>query len=266
MGRLAEAQTSAASGTSTLMQAIQRLSDVQRDTLDESRSSAQLGRPVLRRILQEVDETILPRSLELRDQAGGTLSLLVSNRRLVELSGVNPDDAPSDPDEMATLAAERIERFVGDDREISIRRDRRVRHGAAGHVSCSAAALAAELGMSLDPPPQGERIETLIRKLSRHAEAMLHLGKGDGSNMATGSESATDMLAALEAGGLARSGPTGTGPQCRQGSINCVAFPLSDGSAILRAQEGEDRLLALLAPNQLESAMQAWQRLFATGY
>ena len=122
-----------------------------------------------RAILEEIDETILPRTLDFSAPDGSTLTLEVARRRLLAIAA-HPDApadgperdrllAPLSPDDDAALAAvaDAIARFAGAAAHLTVAVAPLSRPAGAGPLGRSAAAIAGMLGITLyDAAPQVE--------------------------------------------------------------------------------------------------------------
>jgi hypothetical protein len=123
---------------------------------------------LVRRVLDEIDETILARGLTFRADHDSALGMEVANRRLLRLTAL-PDDlvddeaAPAllspiaaDDEHALALVAETIHRFAAGRQGLSVETVPLTHPAERGAVGRSAAALAQALGIDLyaDPAPE----------------------------------------------------------------------------------------------------------------
>jgi hypothetical protein len=169
-----------------------------------------------RAILEEIDETILPRTLEFRAPDGSALSLEVANRRLLGIAGP-PDGpegeahlAPLPPDDDAALArvADALARFAGSAASLTVAAAPLSRAAGAGTLGRSAAAIAEVLGLTLyDTAPRVEMPDPAKgfgAGLARLALAMAEVS-GSEPGPATGHDAeAVGRLSALTPDAFAR--------------------------------------------------------------
>ena len=127
-------------------------------------------------IMQEIDETILPRTLTFRNDVAGVLVLEVANRRLLS---VNDALAPQTGERGEVLTAELvqvIEAFLASTNELKISASRLGRPIGPDEIGCSSAMLAKEWGIDLyrsSPESLAERLDTFMEACSDLSSAWL---------------------------------------------------------------------------------------------
>lgn len=139
---------------------------VQRATGQLRQMSAEDPRMLLSAILAEIDETILPRRLDLRRPDGARLRIDVAGRRVLALpegGGALPDA----PDAAARIVARALTDHLGTSRRLGlvVRRLERIPGIAAG---CTAAHLA----LALDVPAPSSPGEDVATGLARALDAL----------------------------------------------------------------------------------------------
>lgn len=123
------------------------------------------GGDMTRAILEEIDETILGRTLSFHAPDGATLRIEVANRRLLAFTGYPKGLAPGpeedklttslahDDEDALVTVAEAIARFAGDATGLTVRSEPLARSVGPGMLGRSATALARTLGIDLYDRP-----------------------------------------------------------------------------------------------------------------
>ncbi|MEM7731210.1 MAG: hypothetical protein AAF280_00310 [Pseudomonadota bacterium] len=105
--------------------------------------------PELRRILIEIDETMLPRRIVFENGRRRQIELHASNRRLlaVKAKGFEPETAPNSPQKLAQQFAELLQSFVAESETICLRPPQKIAPLKDAGVSVSTDLLARALGL-----------------------------------------------------------------------------------------------------------------------
>ena len=99
-------------------------------------------------LVQEIDETVLPRLLRLRSGARELARLTVSQRRLVDIEMPGRAPVPKEPDHLPHLFAARLLELADTTGELSIATARRPSHPNHAETACSVAALRQALAVA----------------------------------------------------------------------------------------------------------------------
>jgi hypothetical protein len=226
-----------------------------------------------RPILEEIDETILARTIVLRAPDGDALTLEVVNRRLLGITGY-PEElasgderekllAPLAPDDEETLAAvaEALARFAVDHAVLSVSTRPLSRGAGPGTLGRSAAAVARALGLALydrpEPVAMPDPSAGFDAGLARLSLAVAHLSGAEPAPARGPDSDAVERLSGL--GREELSGLLGQlGPEAaRPGRF----LMLSGGDETLFVgQQDAERALAALLPQPHAGAVAALWR------
>ncbi|MEM6589078.1 MAG: hypothetical protein AAF641_11575, partial [Pseudomonadota bacterium] len=120
------------------------------------------GYAALRRILIEIDETMLPRRITFEAGRGGQIDLYASNRRLLAVTakGFEPETALNSPQKMAQHFAEVLRSFIAENKTIRLLRSQKTAPSKEAGVSVSTELLARALGLN-DGWNDGDLVDAL---------------------------------------------------------------------------------------------------------
>lgn len=178
------------------------------------------GRDMTRAILEEIDETILGRTLVFRAPEGAALHLAVANRRLLAVTAASDTIAlareesrhvvslGADDEASLSAAAEAIARFAGAVAQLTVTSETLDRSLAAAAHGRSAAAIAATLGIDLydrpAPVPTPDPGKGFDSGLARLALAVAVVSSADPSPATGPDVDAVGRLSAISRDDLAR--------------------------------------------------------------
>lgn len=137
------------------------------------RLAAESREVLLSAILAEIDETVLPRRVDLDLADGSSLPLDVAGRRVLALPQGN-DPLPDNPDDAAHVVARALTAHLGATRSITIAVRRLVRAPDAV-TGCGAEHLARALGLRAQADPGHDIATGLARALDASAMAWVRL-------------------------------------------------------------------------------------------
>ena len=211
-------------------------------------------------VLRRIDTTILPRALTITTEAGDSLRLLVSNRRLMRVEHVGQPmsggDAPADPGEAAEQFAARLEPVLRDAKLASIGTTRYHSDAMFWDVGCGAGRLASTMGVLAQEPSKQPANGDLERLLSEHAMARAEVTTTGQvlSRVANPEAEAvlTDLLdwandQVVAASALARA------------REECICLPISDAHDAVILQRHDGYTLAVLSTTLRDWIIGAWQ-------
>ncbi|WP_050929000.1 hypothetical protein [Aestuariivita boseongensis] len=148
-------------------------------------------------LLRDIDETILPRHVRVTTNAGQRFALDIAGRRLLRLvvqgSGGSVGQ-PDDPIEAAKILAGELKRALLRATEVTLQSARMDSTQDRSDVGCSAAALAAAMGLDLEALAGESLSDKVTRALARHASATLVLDGHGHEAQALGDGGLTDRL------------------------------------------------------------------------
>lgn len=229
------------------------------------------GRDLTEAILEEIDETILGRTLAFRAADGATLRLRAANRRLlclVELPGGQADHAallaplgPEDEDALTAVAGA-IRAFASGRYELWVTATPVERTPDGGMRGRSAAAVAQALGLTLyarpAPVPMPDPAKGFDAGLARLASAVA-TASGEAPSPATGPDAdAVGRLSGLDRKGLQALAKE-LGP-ARAGKV--LLMTAGEETLLVAARSGGRVVLALLPAERAGMAVALWS---ATG-
>ena len=211
-------------------------------------------------VLRRIDATILPRALTITTEAGDSLRLLVSNRRLMRVEHVgqpmSAGDAPADPEEAAEQFAARLEPVLRHAKLASIGTARYHSDAMFWDVGCGAGRLAATLGVLTQEPSKKPANGDLERLLSEHAVARAEVtATGQVLSRAARPEAEavlTDLLGWANDQVAAASALAGAREEC-------MCLPISDAHDAVILQRRDGYTLAVLSTALRDRIIGAWQ-------
>ncbi|MCU0856599.1 MAG: hypothetical protein MUF63_17495, partial [Rhodobacteraceae bacterium] len=248
-----------------------------RDKLDKLAAEDAAGAPrrlragpdgsLARAILEEIDETILPRTLAFRAPDASTLSLEVANRRLLGIvqdpaaRGELPGLLPPDDDAALAAVAEALARFADDAGELTVTAGPLARATGPGGFGRSAAALAQALGLRMYDAPRPvaapDPAQGFEAGLAKLAQAVAEVSGSDPHAPSGPDAEAVGRLAALGGEALARIAE-GLGPEAlRAGRFLLLA---AGDEALCLGQKAAGRAVVALLPADHAGAVAAlWE-------
>jgi hypothetical protein len=245
-----------------------------RDKLDKLAAEDAAGGPrrlragpdgsLTRAILEEIDETILPRTLAFRAPDGSTLSLEVANRRLLGIArdpaarGELPGLLAPDDDDALAAVAEALARFADGAGALTVTAGPLARQTGPGGLGRSAAALAQALGLRMYDAPRTVAVpdpaQGFEAGLARLAHAMAEVTGSDPHAPSGPDAEAVGRLAGLGGDALARIAE-GLGPEAlRAGHFLLLA---AGDEALFLGQKAAGRAVVALLPADHAGAVAA---------
>jgi hypothetical protein len=221
------------------------------------RLTARAGEPdrLLVSLLREVDETVLPRVLELETDSGAQARLAVSNRRLCSVGVSGEAEEIAGPEDAAQVFLSRLRRFLGNSQWVKVRRHRSI--GAEGEeaASCSALHLARCGGIPLAQLGYAAGLDGLLQAVSAMALTWLYLlGRGREAQHGGDAADLAVLSAFNEAARAMRKG------QIANPRPHCTVLDVSGARILLRAQAGGETLVMLASAQDKQAIMAAWQK------
>ena len=234
--------------------------------------SADYGRPltpgpagdaILQRVLQEIDETVLPRRLTISCRPGGAVRMVVSNRRLVTLDLDGEDAAEwrpacGDPVEAARHFAGRLSRVLRSCSEARLMRPERIGTFEPSGVSCSARLLAAAAEVAdhrHSAKTAGGDFHSLVAKaalarieVTPQSDTPERHGPGD---LVAGLD---DLLERIRSGQFFFPHDSRFRPEGSQ----CLAAPLTATTSLLVAVHQGAWIIALLPGDSVDEILGTW--------
>ncbi|MGB8621588.1 MAG: hypothetical protein WCD16_02105 [Paracoccaceae bacterium] len=224
-------------------------------------------------ILREIDDTMLGRELDFRNERGELIGLDVSGRRLLRVRAVSPDalgsrfggyiDVPvSDPGDKAVRSLlDVLKVFADGTRTISVEPRKLSRRPKNSETGCAAEGLSAAwslaLSSSVNAAP-GDPIEAFLVSCKDLATSWIMID-GDKTADLHGDQARVRHLVAIAAEGIDL-------PPCSDGSgaiANCIIFRGADNNheALLYAEDSDLALIMTFPNAHLARIMSLWQRL-----
>ena len=210
-------------------------------------------------IAREINETVLPRRIQVLDGARVVARILVSNRRLYAVeteAGANPAD-PSDPQEAAGFFALTLQQATRDLACVQFRPQASEFDKADYSTSCAARALAMAAGV-----PLGDR--STLTGLAPFRDALVPVATAwllaDASGDRDESGGDAGLVSGLQA--VRREMETAKKSRFSTRNVSCTVLPVAHGRAIALASAGGHHLLALIPRDATQAVISAWQRQF----
>lgn len=244
-----------------LVQALRRLSVSPEDIRARALRAAE-GREALAEVLlQEIDETVLPRELTISAGGARVAVLTVAHRRLagVALHG-KPDSASEadDPQMAAALFAGRLQRLQTEMPSGGFTILRRSCKGPAGAGSCTAQMLRD----ALSAVPEDSRLDRFRAAVQAHARAWIFGPAAGGAAQTGGAEEVLMQLGAARAAlaaGLQRT----RRPPAFQPKPECIVLPLSPGARVIAATDAGRFLLLACSASEAGDLLGKWQQVYS---
>jgi hypothetical protein len=216
----------------------------------------------LRGLLTEMDETVLPRQLELICDTGAKLVLTVSNRRLLSVSDASESiRAATDPEDFAGRAMARLRAMLEHANSVTLDVARGTTpEAAASRISCSVRLLADAAGLAVFRQHGGAGAGGFIETTKALAHAWLQF---DASRCDPQSDGPDHLIGPLEA--VARHLQDGGVPflpesQFRLQRSNCLLLPMDDDWTLVVAVADSTRLMALIPAQEQQVILENWQK------
>ena len=209
-------------------------------------------------IAREINETVLPRRIEVLNGSRVIARLLVSNRRLYALEtedGADPAD-PADPQEAASIFALTLQKLTHGLDDVRFRPLAEEFDKADYPTSCAARALAMAAGVPLGDRSTLKGLEPFRDALAPLTRAWLLDTASDGEHTGGDGELVSRLQAVRSEMQTARKSRFDTR------AASCTILPVAEGRAILIAAAGKQHFFAVIGQDDMQAVISAWQRQF----
>lgn len=246
-------QGSAMATEDRLGRLLERLSSDPEALAAERQSLPQSAEARLQFLLREIDETVLPRHLDLLAGGKRVARLTVSNRRLIDIDTPGRASASDDPQAMAEVFAETLTKLARIAGDISLQVTRRTALPSHPEAACSVHTLEQLLGIE----PSHIPFERLCRQIE--AKALSQLVWANGSDTLTGAPEWVPALRDIATRYRAMHSKPRKAPRIRPMRTEGIAVPLSDDLIIAIVSLAENGLAAVLPRAEGLALIAAWQ-------
>ena len=220
---------------------------------------------LIKRLSQEIDETVLPRTFVLCSDAGIEATIIVSNRRLVELKiGEQKVELDADQNSDAAVTAREYAKAI---RALALRSGP-MRLKLAGSapanmaqgVTCTATHMS-KYGLQVGLE---NRLKTFL-KMS-HAQSLGWIFQGSDDQIVThGSDNELiQRLQAVREVVVSKAEDRKHASRIKAVYPSCSAFSITQDTQVLIAIDGTDRLFAAFPNDRILEAVSAWRQIFKT--
>ncbi len=218
---------------------------------------------LIRRLTQEIDETVLPRTFALCSDTGTEATIVVSNRRLIELKiGEKKIELDAeryrDAGAVAREYAKAIKALFLRSGPIRLRLAGRAPAIMAQGTTCTAT----HMGQFSHQPGFENRLKTFL-KMS-HAQSLGWIYQAsDGRMLTHGSDvELMEKLQSLRDIVLSKAENRKTACRIETACPSCSAFALTQDVQALIAEDGNDRIFAAFPNSGAFTAIRAWRQVF----
>lgn len=236
-----------------LSRLLDRLSSAPESLAAERQSLPQSADSRLQFLLREIDETVLPRHLDLLASGHRVARLTVSNRRLIDIDTPGRAAPPEDPQAMAELFAESLTKLARMAGDMALQVTRRTALPSHPEAACSVHTLEQLLGIE----PSHIPFERLCRQIE--AKALSQLAWTNGSEAATGAPEWAPALRDIAARYRAMHSKPRKAPRIRPMRTEGIVLPLSDDLIVAIVSLAENGLAAVLPRAEGLALIAAWQ-------
>lgn len=264
MVRPAKARQLGSEGTAQRLRGILVRLGMDRDELlADMQETATDHNNLLRILIREIDEVVLPRKMALLSDGGVEATLVVSNRRMIELrtndATLQPaEGGDAEPEAAARAYAQTIKKIGEQAGGIALQRLGRASKSATSSTACSAARLA-EVSETLS---HENRVQIFLQMIQTRAKGwIMHVSEGR-DIYREGPEAILLRLDALERITVAHRGTKGSLSRLDRAGPSCSAFALSSGMQAIVATDGNDRLLAVISNQDRVATLEDWRKVF----
>ncbi|MAY89357.1 MAG: hypothetical protein CML02_21885 [Pseudooceanicola sp.] len=248
---------------SSLSQRLLRLAATPGQLAAERRALPDAPSARLLAVLREIDETVLPRCVDLCIDRTPVARLTISQRRLVRLELARRGALRADPSVMVRVLADALASLAAQPGAMSMVVRRRAVATPSPETACSVAQL--RLALSVDLPDSGRAagsagLARLAETIDRDAKATCRWPTGQAPLAFAGASEWTEILARAADGFRRRDHG---GPDNRRfGSprTDGLALPLGDGQLLILAAQGGAGLAAVMPEAEGMAAIAHWQR------
>ena len=232
---------------------------------DEMRETATDYQNLMRLLVREIDEAVLPRKMVLRSADGIEATVISSNRRVIGLRSnetaleLSADD-DSETDAVALAYARTIKNISERAGRVGLQQLGRASKSIARNTSCSAARLAAQA----ETLGHENRLGSFFQNIqSRVLGCVMHLNEKH-DVIRKGSDDILLRLDALERITKAQRDSREYLSRLERTGPSCAAFSLAPSVQAIIATDGAGKLLAAVSNDDMVAVIEDWRRVFAS--
>lgn len=229
----------------------------------ERNTPAENGLGLVRRVIDEIDETILPRRIDI--VAGGQVvaRLIASHRRLIALDTAHPvPESNATPEGMARAHVETLVQIGDSHPQASLCCRGRIENVATDSQSCSVEQLAA----CTVADDRTEPLERFLGEIVDRAQGWIRLG---GRTTILGSGGSQDLVVRLaDLGQLVAEKRMykGSLSRLKRNEPTCSILPFSRTLRAVVASDSDDYVIAVLHHEDVTGTLADWQRFYGTKF
>lgn len=248
--------------TDRLLGAIERLILPCEELIDENTLVAHGYKSLIDLLAREIDETVLPRRLALFSGEQAVATLIVSNRRLLQLEiegkKIKTDTGlDTSPERVANTYAQALQALCARTSPLVLRMV-----GRASHTSASTACSARHLSEFSEAPCCKNRLKAFLKEI--HPLTHGWLFRSDESEAVAHDPDKTvfKKLAALEQKVDSEHEARNRVQHLGRNDANLAAFAISTELQAIVVVDGRDRLIAALPLSEMARAFAHWNTVF----
>ncbi len=263
MAKHAQARPMGQDGTAhRLRDALVRLALDRDMLLAEKRQTATDDKSLMRLLIREIDDTVLPRKIGLQSGEGIVATLTASNRRMIELQTAGTTILPegeAEPNAVVQAYAQAIKALGQGSGSITLQPLGRASQSATNSSACSAASLA----KVADAMGHENGLQEFFQRVKSRSTAWI-LRTGEGQTPQRGGASdvlqVLDMLLHITTEQRSKKGALS---RLDRATPSCTAVSVSPGLQAILATDGHDALLAAISHDDMVAVMAHWQAIFS---
>lgn len=229
----------------------------------EKERPAQTYQELIQYLAREIDETVLPRRLVLVSGDQGLATLVVSNRRLIELEIGETKiefgaDGDADADSVARTYALALKKLTVQSGPIHVRPGGRALQAATSSTACTAMRLA-----EFSTAARFEnRMKAFLKLIHARSRGWIYR-PGEGEAVAHDPDTEIHLrLKTLEQQAIDQACHKGNLSRVNRTGPVCAAFALSDEIQVIIATDGKDRLVVALPHTDVAKSIGHWKQIF----
>lgn len=220
---------------------------------------------LIKRLSQEIDETVLPRTLALCSDAGIEATIVVSNRRLVELKiGEQKVEFNAGQNSDAAATAREYAKAI---RALALRSGpMRLRFAGSAPANMTQGVTCTATHMTKFGLQAGfeNRLKTFL-KIS-HAQSLGWMFQGGDDQIVThgSDDELMRRLQTLREVVISKAEDRKNASRIKAAGPSCSAFSITQDAQVLIAVDGTDRLFAAFPSARILEPVSAWRQVFNT--